>query len=168
MLDSVKGVLERYVGGLTRREMFRNGGWAAAAGALFGAPKHASAAPTIAGKIQIGPGIYQSIGVRPVINCRGTLTVISGSLELPEVRAAKESASQHYVVLDELAEAVGQRLAELTGAGGGIVSSGCAAGVAHATTACVTGGNSDLHVPGPDLARVSEDEAGIPQHSRHE
>src|SRR5258706_9373368 len=168
MLDSVKGVLERYVGGLTRREMFRNGGWAAAAGALFGAPKHASAAPMIAGKMQIGPGIYQSIGVRPIINCRGTLTVISGSLELAEVRAAKEAAAQHYVVLDELAEAVGQRLAELTGAGGGIVSSGCAAGLAHATTACVTGGNPDLHLRVPDLGGVPKDEVVIPKHSRNE
>src|SRR5712691_5885072 len=143
MLSSVKGVFDRYVGGLTRREMFRNGALTTAAGALFGAPRHASAAPMIAGKMQIGPGIYQSIGVRPIINCRGTLTVVSGSLELPEVRAAKESAAQHYVVLDELMEAIGQRLAELTGAEWGMVASGCAAGLAHATTACITGGNPD-------------------------
>jgi len=32
--------------------------------------------------------------------------VISGSLELPEVRAAKEAAAQHFVALDELMEAV--------------------------------------------------------------
>ena len=31
-----------------------------------------------------GPDIYKSIGIRPFINCRGTLTVISGSLELSE------------------------------------------------------------------------------------
>ncbi|MBT5830782.1 MAG: hypothetical protein HOH77_11390, partial [Candidatus Latescibacteria bacterium] len=31
---------------------------------------------------------YQSIGVRPLINCRGTYTIISGSLMLPEVREA--------------------------------------------------------------------------------
>ena len=31
---------------------------------------------------------YESIGVRPLINCRGTYTIISGSVILPEVREA--------------------------------------------------------------------------------
>jgi L-seryl-tRNA(Ser) seleniumtransferase len=32
--------------------------------------------------------IYTRIGVRPFINARGTWTYLSGSLELPEVKAA--------------------------------------------------------------------------------
>jgi len=132
-------------------------------------PAFASAAtPTTAGKLRIGADIYQSIGIRPFINCRGTLTVISGSLELPEVRAAKEAAAQHFVALDELAEAVGQRLAELTGAEWGMVASGCAAALAHATSACVTGGNPDLHVRVPDLSGFAKDEVVIPKNSRNE
>src|SRR5262245_23996262 len=71
--------------------------------------------------------VYKSIGVRPLINCRGTITVIGGSIELPEVRAAKTAANQQHVQLDELMEAVGRRLAELTGAEWGMVSAGCAA-----------------------------------------
>jgi seryl-tRNA(Sec) selenium transferase len=93
------------------------------------------------GPLQTGPRIYQSIGVEPVINCRGTFTIIGASIELPEVRAAMEAASQHYVQLDELADAVGRRLAELTKAEWGMVSSGCAAGLKHVTAACVAGGN---------------------------
>src|SRR5882757_9483936 len=95
----------------SRRELFRRGGIAAAVSAFL-RPKLATATPAAVGKLQIGPDIYQSIGVRPLINCRGTLTVISGSLELPEVRAAKEAAAQHFVVLDEMMEAIGQRLGE--------------------------------------------------------
>jgi len=168
VLHSVKNAFDKYLSGVTRRELFRNGGLTAAAGAFLGAAKPALAAPMTVGKMQIGPDIYQSIGVRPIINCRGTLTVISGSLELPEVRAAKEAAAQHYVVLDELMEAIGQRLAELTGAEWGMVASGCAAGLAHATTACVTGGNPDLHVRVPDLSGFPKDEVVIPTHSRNE
>jgi hypothetical protein len=41
-----------------------------------------------AGPLRPGPEIYQSIGVEPVINCRGTFTIIGASVELPEVRAA--------------------------------------------------------------------------------
>ena len=33
---------------------------------------------------------YTKIGVRTVINCRGTWTYLSGSLEFPEVREASD------------------------------------------------------------------------------
>ena len=54
--------------------------------------------------LRVGPDVYQSIGVRPLINARGTYTIISGSVMLPEVRAAMDAAAQHYVHLDELAD----------------------------------------------------------------
>jgi L-seryl-tRNA(Ser) seleniumtransferase len=152
-----------------RRDFFRRGGLLAAAQALSGGARQASAAaPTTAGKLQLGPDIYKSIGVRPLINCRGTLTVISGSLELPEVRAALDAGGQHHVVLDELMEGVARRLAELTGAEWALASSGCAAGMAHVTAACVTGGNPDLHVRIPDLTGFQKDEVVIPKASRNQ
>ena len=113
------------------------------------------------------PDVYQSIGVKPVINGRGTFTIIGGSIELPEVRAAKMAANQQYAQLDELMEAVGKRLAELTGAEWGMVSAGCAAAMSHATAACVAGGNPDLHVRIPNLAGFAKDEVIIPAHSRN-
>jgi L-seryl-tRNA(Ser) seleniumtransferase len=95
------------------------------------------------------------------------LTVIGGSIELPEVRAAKDQANQQHVKLDELMDKVGRRLAELTGAEWGMVSSGCAAAMSHATAACVAGGNPDLHVRIPNLAGFAKDEVIIPGHSRN-
>jgi L-seryl-tRNA(Ser) seleniumtransferase len=86
---------------------------------------------------------------------------------LPEVRAAMDAAARHYVQLDELAEAVGARLATLTGAEWGVVTNGCAAALVHATAACVAGGNPDLHVRIPDLRGFPRDEAIIPRHSRN-
>ena len=41
-----------------------------------------------------GADMYQSIGVRPLINARGTFTIISGSTMLPEVRAAMDAAAR--------------------------------------------------------------------------
>jgi L-seryl-tRNA(Ser) seleniumtransferase len=118
-------------------------------------------------KLRVGTDIYQSIGVRPLINARGTFTIISGSTMLPEVRAAMDAAAQHYVQLDELMDAIGARLAELTKAEWGMVSSGCAAGLTHATAACVAGGNPDLHVRIPNLEGFAKDEVIIPKHSRN-
>jgi L-seryl-tRNA(Ser) seleniumtransferase len=111
--------------------------------------------------------VYTSIGVRPLINARGTFTIISGSLMLPEVRAAIDAAAQQHVHLDELMAAIGARLAELTKAEWGMVSSGCAAGLTHATAACVAGGNPDMHVRIPNLSGFPKDEVIIPRHSRN-
>jgi len=82
---------------------------------------------------------YLALGVRPFINCCSVRTMHGGSLMLPQVRAAMDAASRQFVNLDELMEAAGQRLAELTGAEWGIVTCGSAAAVALASAACVAG-----------------------------
>jgi L-seryl-tRNA(Ser) seleniumtransferase len=151
---------------LSRRQLF---GLAGVLGLGRIAPsaigRQASAAP--AAGAAAPADVYKSIGVRPLINCRGTLTIIGGSIELPEVRAAKSAANQQHAHLDEVMEAVGRRLAELTGAEWGMVSAGCAAAMSHATAACVAGGNPDLHVRIPNLEGFDKDEVIIPTHSRN-
>ena len=47
--------------------------------------------------------VYTRLGVKTVINCRGTWTYLSGSLEFPEVRQAQVEAAQHFVNMLELA-----------------------------------------------------------------
>lgn len=118
------------------------------------------------GPLRPGRDIYRSIGVEPVINCRGTFTIIGASVELPEVRAAMDAAAQQFVQLDELAAAVGARLAELTGAEWGMVSAGCAAGLKHVTAACVAGGNPEKLLRIPDLSGMDKTEVVAPRTSR--
>ena len=133
-------------------------------------PAHRGRSGGVAGSVApvaSDPDVYKAIGVRPLINGRGTFTIIGGSTELPEVRAAKSAANQQYVQLDELMDAIGQRLAELTHAEWGMVSAGCAAAMSHATAACIAGGNPDLHVRIPNLAGFEKDEVIIPTHSRN-
>jgi uncharacterized pyridoxal phosphate-dependent enzyme len=83
--------------------------------------------------------IYTRLGVKPVINGRGTWTYLSATLELPEVKAAQEAASLHYVNIFDLQHAVGKRLAELTGAESGMITSGAAAAIASGTAGCIAG-----------------------------
>jgi L-seryl-tRNA(Ser) seleniumtransferase len=153
---------------ITRRDLLKRSGLLAVP-ALVGAEAAEAAAKAAAPVPAPNPGaaVYTSIGVRPLINARGTYTIISGSRMLPEVRAAMDAAARHYVHLDELADAIGARLAELTKAEWGLVTSGCAAALTHATAACVAGGNPDLHVRIPDLRGFARDEAIIPRHSRN-
>ena len=119
------------------------------------------------GELNIGPNIFQSIGVEPIINCRGTFTIIGGSIERPEVRAAMEAASKDFIQYDELADGIGRRLAEITGAEWGMVSAGCAAGMKHVTAACVTGGNPEKLIRIPDLTGFEKTEVIVPRSSRN-
>src|ERR1700674_989057 len=83
--------------------------------------------------------VYTRLGVKTVINCRGTWTYLSGSLEFPEVRQAQLEAAGHFVNMLDLQRAVGRRLSELTGAESGIITSGSAGAMAAATAACMAG-----------------------------
>src|SRR5437899_12482511 len=153
----------------SRRELFRRSALLTLPAMFRGATAEAgavSAAPEADG-LRVGQDIYQSIGVRPLINARGTFTIITGARMLPEVAAAMDAAAQHHVHIDELMTAIGARLAELTKAEWGMVSSGCSAALTHATAACVAGGNPDLHVRIPHLDGFARDEVIIPTHSRN-
>jgi L-seryl-tRNA(Ser) seleniumtransferase len=83
--------------------------------------------------------VYRRLGVRPFINARGTWTYLSGSLELPEVRRAMDDAARHFVDIFELQQAAGRKLAELSGAESGMVTSGAAGAMAAATAGCMAG-----------------------------
>lgn len=144
---------------LTRRGLFQGGGIAALLGAGGGAGKARAA-------LDVGPGIYESIGVRPVINCKGTFTIISGSLVLPEVRQAMAEASKHFVHIDELMDAVGARIAEITGAESAIVTTGCAAALSHATAGVIAGGDPEKIQRLPDLDGLPN-EVIAPDYSRN-
>jgi uncharacterized pyridoxal phosphate-dependent enzyme len=101
--------------------------------------------------------VYTRLGVKTVINCRGTWTYLSGSLEFPEVRQAQLEASQHFVNMLDLQRAVGRRLSELTGAESGIITSGSAGAMAAATAACMAGTNDKYIWQLPDTTGLKHE-----------
>ena len=109
--------------------------------------------------------LYTRIGVRPLINARGTFTLISGSRSLPEVKQAMFEASHYYVHLDELMDAVGKELGELTGAEWGVATTGCEAAIALATVACIAGTDPEKSQALPYIK--GRDQVIIPKHSRN-
>ena len=60
------------------------------------------------------PDIYRRLGVRPIINARGTHTRLGGTLIRPEVLDAMREAANAYVVLDELQDPQACRVAQHT------------------------------------------------------
>lgn len=87
--------------------------------------------------------IYQSLGVRRVVNAAGTLTRLGGPPMRPEAVEAMREASRWSVSIEELQDRAGTYLAEVTGAEAGYVTCGAAAGLQLAAAACLAG--LDIH-----------------------
>jgi L-seryl-tRNA(Ser) seleniumtransferase len=101
--------------------------------------------------------VYKALGVNTVINCRGTWTYLSGSLEFPEVRQAQLEAAHYFVNMIDLQRAAGRRLSELTGAESGLVTSGAAGAMAVATAACMAGANDKYIWQLPDTTGLKNE-----------
>jgi uncharacterized pyridoxal phosphate-dependent enzyme len=130
-----------------------------AATPLFVTIASRSVASTVAASVgrSSSSDVYTRLGVRPFINARGTWTYLSGSLELPQVRRAVEDASQHFVDMFELQRGAGKRLAELSGAESGMVTSGSAGAMALATAACIAGSDPKNVWQLPDTAGLKHE-----------
>jgi uncharacterized pyridoxal phosphate-dependent enzyme len=163
---------------ITRRKMLQASGALSALGLTTSAmplaamplsptAKEGAAAP--AGFPQLNgfekTNLFTEIGVRPILNARGTFTIITGSRSLPEVKRAMYEASFYYVHLDELMAAVGKEIASLMGAPSAIVTTGCEAAIALATLACTAGADIEKCQALPYVREKTK--VIIPKHSRN-
>src|SRR4051812_18480945 len=99
----------------------------------------------------------RELGVRPFINAAGTYTAMTASLMAPEVIAAINYASKHYVMLDELHDKVGERIAALLRCEAAMVTSGAASALTLGTAGVLTGTDREKIVDLPDLARMKSE-----------
>lgn len=100
---------------------------------------------------------FRDLGVRPFINAAGTYTAMTASLMPPEVMEAISYASRHYVMLDELHDKVGERIAALLHAEGAMVTSGAASALTLGTAAVLTGTDRQKIVELPGLAGMKSE-----------
>ena len=87
--------------------------------------------------------VYARLGLRPVINAKGTYTSLSGSRMPPEVADAMQEASRSYVSIPELLEKSGEHLARLLPCEAALVTSGAAGALMVGTAACVAGNDEE-------------------------
>ena len=85
--------------------------------------------------------LYVSLGIKPVINGVGVVTVLGGSIMPPEVIRAMEEASRFFIPLPELEKKAGARIAELLRAPAAMVTCGAASAIAVGTAACLSQGD---------------------------
>src|SRR3989454_5005438 len=105
-------------------------------------PAAAAAANTTTRLTASSPSsLYTRLGVKPVINGVGVVTVLGGSIMPPEVIRAMEEASRYFIPLPELEKKVGARIAELLKAPAAMVTCGAASAIAVGTAACLSQGD---------------------------
>jgi L-seryl-tRNA(Ser) seleniumtransferase len=100
---------------------------------------------------------FRDLGIRPFINAAGTYTAMTASLMPPEVIDAIEYASKHYVMLSELQDKVGERIASLVHAEAAMVTSGAASALTLGTAAVLTGTDERKIVDLPNLATMKSE-----------
>jgi L-seryl-tRNA(Ser) seleniumtransferase len=108
-------------------------------------------APSLGVASGAGSGsVYARLGVKPLINGMGTVTVLGGSLMPPEVVRAMEEASRHFVYVPDLQAKAGARIAELVGVPAAMVTAGAASAITVATAAAMTKGDPKKIAQLPD------------------
>lgn len=98
--------------------------------------------------------LFEELGIETLINGRGTLTFLSGSLMQPEVVKAIKSTSDEFANLYEVQDKVGRRIAELLNCEAAMVTSGAAGALTLGTAATITGTDEEKikklpNLPGP-------------------
>jgi D-glucosaminate-6-phosphate ammonia-lyase len=83
--------------------------------------------------------VYETLGVRPLINAYGTMTRLGGGVMRAEVADAMRAATQFCVDMAELQMGASKIIAQITGAEAGCVTAGAAAGLLVGAAACVAG-----------------------------
>ena len=94
---------------------------------------------------------FAEIGVKPFINAAAAYSALGGRNMWPAVVEAMEYARERNVIMEELQDAVGKRLASLIKCEAAMVTGGATSSMTLAAAACITGTNEELIRQVPDL-----------------
>jgi L-seryl-tRNA(Ser) seleniumtransferase len=175
---------------LGRRSFFSSlGAIGAGLSGFFGSSKDALAASKNAGSMS-SPGLplvdghpitpitknlcstgnpWEELGVTPMVNIQGTVTVIGGSVMRPEVMEAIRMGNMHFCVIDDLLVKSGKWLANLCKAPEGytaLVTEGCAAAILCCYAGMLTEDYNERMQNIPDLRGFPKTEVIIQQGHR--
>ncbi len=86
-----------------------------------------------------GDDIRQSLGLRPIINASGTMTVFGASIMVPQAVAAMAAIASEFVEMDALFVSASAVIAQATGGDAGFVTASCASAITLSVAGAMTG-----------------------------
>jgi L-seryl-tRNA(Ser) seleniumtransferase len=87
--------------------------------------------------------LLRELGVKPVVNASGTLTILGGTTLAGEISEAWAEASRVYLDMNELHAKAGEFVSKLTGAESAYITTGTAASLVISIAACMTRGETE-------------------------
>ncbi len=106
-----------------------------ASGLLAGTPTESVNAATLYAKRDL----FKELGLRTFINAAGNYTAMTASLMPDEVMEAIQSSSKEFVMLEEVQDKVGEKIAALCQAEAAMVTAGCWSALVLGTAGVLTG-----------------------------
>ena len=103
------------------------------------------------------PDYFADLGVRPFINAIGPYSSLGGAEMWPEVIDAMDYAIKNKARMSDLHDAVGRRIAELTGAEAAMVTAGATCAIILGTAACMTMGDEEKMARLPDTSGMANE-----------
>lgn len=138
---------------MKRRDLIKYLSVAPLAGGLTGVPfKAAAAAPLVK------RDLIQELGLRTFINAYGVYTTHTASLMPEEVMEAINAASKKYVLINDLQDKVGEKIAEMCHAESAMVTSGCWSALVLGTAGVLTGMDKAKVAKLPDVSDFERNE----------
>ncbi|GGA42775.1 aminotransferase class V-fold PLP-dependent enzyme [Pelagibacterium lentulum] len=85
--------------------------------------------------------IREKLGLRPVINCSGTMTSLGASIVVPHAIETVAAILSQWTEISDLQRIASRTIARLTGAEAGCVTASCSAAITLGVAAAMTGKN---------------------------
>ena len=101
--------------------------------------------------------IYSELGITPIINAIGSVTMLGGSTPIPEVTIAMERAGESYIPLIELEEKAGAVVADMIDVPAAYITSGAGSALTLAAAAVMAGDDDNLIQQLPDTTGMKNE-----------
>jgi len=101
--------------------------------------------------------IYEQLGIKPVINAAGNITLLGGSSLSPAAQTALATANAAFAPMEEVLLKTGAAIADMLHAERAYVTSGCFAALVQGIAGIMTGGDREKIARLPDTTGVKNE-----------
>ncbi len=146
---------------MKRREVIRNLSILPVSGVVLGSalPLGSVLGATIDKPVAAAPArdLIKELGLRKFINAAGTYTFMSGSLMHDEVVDAIRACSKEFILIGDLQDKVGEKIAAICHAEAAMVTAGCWSALVLGTAAVLTGMDLKKVAQLPDVSGMKSE-----------